>query len=433
MSFNTSLSGLNAAQADLGVTSNNIANVNTTGFKESRAEFGDIFANAAFGRSARTAIGSGVILNRVAQQFSQGNLDFTSNILDLALAGDGFFVVAPNISSDERVYTRAGAFGVNSEGFVVNGTGQILQAFPVNQDGSVTSTSLANTVELQLPATAGTPQATSSIALGLNLSANAPALDPALFDPSDNDTFTASTSVKIYDSLGNSHIATQYYVKSNTAANTWFNFLYVDGSAVDYSAGTASGVGNNVALEIAFDNAGTLSTINGAAPASVDTVAIAYAGGAASATIGVSYSGSTQLAGTASDSFLNVNSLSQNGFATGKLTGIEVSDTGVVRANYTNGQSVALGKVALARFTNVQGLSQLGDSTWAETTDSGQAIAGEAGSNTFGLIRSGALEASNVDLTAELVDLITAQRNFQANARAIETNNAVTQTIIQIR
>lgn len=420
MSFNTALSGLNAAQSDLSVTSNNIANVNTTGFKESRAEFGDIFANSTFGRSARTAIGSGVLLNRTAQQFSQGNLEFTSNILDVALAGDGFFVVSPNATNQDLQYTRAGAFGVNKDGFVVNGTGQLLRTFPVNQNGTVTSTALSSTVPLQLPATAGTPKATGAITLGVNLSTSAPGLNPALFNATDASTYSASTSVTVYDSFGSSHISTYYYIKDNTGApNTWQVRFFMDGAAVP--------TGNHT---LVFDNLGVLTT-----PSPVATAGpINYGNGSAPATIVLSYSGNTtQLAGTTNDTFITVNSLSQDGFATGQLTGIEISETGVVRANYTNGQSVALGKIALARFTNPQGLTQLGNASWAETIDSGQAISGEAGSNTFGLLRSGALETSNVDLTAELVDLITAQRNFQANARSIETNNAITQTIINIR
>lgn len=422
MSFNTALSGLNAAQSDMSVTSHNIANVNTTGFKESRAQFGDIFANSTFGRNARTAIGTGVLLSRVAQQFSQGNLDFTSNNLDLAIAGDGFFVVSPNLGNNQLNYTRAGAFGVNKDGFVVSGTGQLLRTFPVNPDGTVTSTALTSTVPLQLPATAGVPTATGNITLGINLSANASAKDPALFNPTIPSTYSASTSVTIYDSFGNSHIASYYYIKDSTAApgtNSWEARVYIDGVAT-------SPVGDHT---MTFDQLGVMTS-----PQLAATIPYNYNNGSAPATINIRYGGNTtQLAGTSSDTAITVNSLSQDGFATGQLTGVEISETGVVRANYTNGQSVALGKVALARFTNVQGLSQQGNTTWQETIDSGPAIAGEAGSNTFGALRSGALETSNVDLTKELVDLITAQRNFQANARAIETNNAITQTVIQIR
>lgn len=424
MSFNTALSGLNAAQSDMGVTSNNIANVNTTGFKQSRAEFGDIFANSAFGRNAKTAIGSGVLLNRTAQQFSQGNLEFTSNILDLAVAGDGFFVTSPNLTSQERVYTRAGAFGVNADGFIVNGGGQFLQVFPVNQDGTVTTTSISGTVPLQIPSTAGTPTATQNVGFNINLSANAPLIDTVghPFNPTDTQSYSASTSITIYDSLGNSHIGTTYYVK--TAANTWDSYLYVDGANVDLDT-----AGAGTSFPLVFDAAGVLQP-----PSSTTSAAVNYTGGAAPATLNIDYANSTQLSGsTGNGSYITVNSLSQDGYSTGRLSGIEISETGVVRANFTNGQTVALGKVALARFQNPQGLNQLGNTSWAETLDSGTALPGEAGTLSFGLIRSGALETSNVDLTAELVNLITAQRNFQANARAIETNNTLTQTIINIR
>ena len=170
MSFNTALSGLNAAQADLSVTSNDIANVNTIGFKESRAEFGDIFATSSLGSSS-TAIGSGVLLSKVGQQFNQGNLDFTSNSLDLAISGDGMFVMSPSLTSQEQIFTRSGAMGVDADGFVVNSSGQFMRVFPVNADGSVSATSLNSTSPLQLPATSGSPTVSTEIEIGVNLTA----------------------------------------------------------------------------------------------------------------------------------------------------------------------------------------------------------------------------------------------------------------------
>lgn len=426
MSFNTALSGLNAAQADLSVTSNNIANVNTTGFKESRAEFGDIFASSAFGRNSKTAIGSGVLLSKVAQQFSQGNLQFTSNNLDLAIKGEGFFVVAPSLSNQDREYTRAGAFGVDANGFVVNGAGQFLQVFPVNQDGTVTTTSISGTVPLQLPATAGVPTPTSAVNLGIKLSANAPGLDPANFDPTDPDTYSAATSVTVYDSFGQSHISTFYYVKDSTGpANTWQSYMFIDGNQIN--------LGNaDQGATLSFNTVGQLVSTT---PATIQTPAIDYGNGSDSTgTITVNYgTNTTQLSSTSNGSYITVNSLSQDGFATGELSSVEISDTGVVRANFSNGQTIALGKVALARFQNPQGLAQLGNATWSATLASGNPLPGEAGTSVFGLINSGALETSNVDLTSQLVNLITAQRNYQANARSIETSNTVTQTIINIR
>ncbi len=438
MSFNTALSGLNAAQSDLSVTSNNIANVSTTGFKESRSEFGDIYANSTFGNS-KTAIGAGVLLQAVTQQFTQGNMDFTSNTLDFAVSGEGFFVLSPNQTSSERVFTRAGAFGVNESGQVVNSSGQLLQVFPVNDDGSVAATSLSSTVPLRLPESAGTPQQTGEVDIGINLPANASALTVENFDPTQANTFTASTSVNIFDSLGDTHIATTYFVKDDANQNNWAMFLYVDGDPVNIDGGTAD---TNVPARwpnyarVQFDSVGAFT---GTVPADIQSVALGAAGAnvgtygngqdpAQQVTFDLSNSNPTQFA-----SPFTVNSLSQDGFSIGRLSGLDVSDTGVVRATYTNGQTTAVGKIALARFANPQGLSQVGNTSWSATTDSGEPLAGEAGTSSFGLIQGGALELSNVDLTQELVSLITSQRNFQANAKSIETFNAVTQTIIQIR
>ena len=175
MSFNTSLTGLNAATADLNVKSNNIANVSTTGFKSSRAEFADVYAVSAFGTS-NTAIGSGVVLNNVNQQFKQGNLQFTDSALDLGISGQGFFALAPSQTSGEIVYSRAGAFGINADGFVVNSSGQFLKIIPVNPDGTVSSTSITSSTALQLPAVTGTPNPTANITLSANLTSTAPAL-----------------------------------------------------------------------------------------------------------------------------------------------------------------------------------------------------------------------------------------------------------------
>lgn len=430
MSFNTALSGLNAASADLNVKSNNIANVNTTGFKESRAEFADVFAVSAFG-SSDTAIGNGTVLNNVAQQFEQGNLEFTDNALDLGISGQGFFALSPNQTSNEIVYTRAGAFNVNSDGFVVNSAGQFLRTFPVNSDGTVSSTSISSTQPLQLPSTAGTPQATANVNISTNLPSTAPALTGAI-DPTDPTTYTNSTSVTIFDSLGNEHIVTLYYQKTTTA-NEWNVAAYIPGEDINPPSSTP----------VLLDTTPTSSppetltfdpTIGGALAAasattySFDLSGTAFVSGAAAQSTTINFTGTTQNSGA-----FNVVDLSQDGFPTGRLSGLDISDDGLVRATFTNGQATPLGKIVLANFANPQGLRQIGNTSWTETIDSGQVLAGEAGTGVFGLIQSGALEASNVDLTAELVGLITAQRNFQANSKAIETNNAITQTIINLR
>jgi len=241
MSFYTSLTGLNAATAELGIVSNNIANVGTIGFKKSRAEFGDIFATSPL-QNASSSIGQGVLLKGVAQEFSQGNVSFSQNSLDMAIQGQGFFVLKPNLTSNQTVYTRNGSFRVNNDRYVVDSSGQFVQVFPVNDDGSVVATGLTSAKSLQLPTTAGLPQASSKIDLGVNLPADAEILPQQAqyssgnavyrFDRNDPNTFNRSTSITVFDSLGNPSIATIYYVKTSNATiedptNKWQTYIYV--------------------------------------------------------------------------------------------------------------------------------------------------------------------------------------------------------------
>ena len=224
MSFNIALSGLNASQKHLDVTANNIANVNTTGFKGSRAEFSDVYSSSVFA-NAKTVVGNGVQTAAVTQQFHQGALQSTNSALDLAIKGEGFFVTSGELTSQDRTYTRAGAFQINDDGYVTTSQGQYLQVYQVNEDGTPKAVSLDSTQALQIPSVAGQPTPTSKVNASLNLPANGTAVDPANFDPKDSDTYTSSTSVVIYDSLGQSHTVTQYFMKDSTAAatnpNTW--------------------------------------------------------------------------------------------------------------------------------------------------------------------------------------------------------------------
>lgn len=448
MSFSTALSGLNAATADLNVKSNNIANVNTTGFKESRAEFGDVFAVSAFGTTSKTAIGNGVVLQNVAQQFSQGNLEFTDNALDLAISGEGFFAMAPDIDSGEVIYTRAGEFGVNKDGYIVSNEGWFLRAFPVNADGQISATSMNATGPIQLPPSVGAPESTTQLTIATNLPSNAePIIDNSVvppgilpIDPADPTSYSFSTSATIYDSLGNEHILTTYYQKIDSTAddggavgdNQWQAAVYVDGGDVVGGVdGTPFALADDIRVSFLPD--GTLSSVN---PSPLEIAFDAdgagglfeWTSGADSQVVNLSLTGSTQNSGP-----FNVGALTINGFPTGRLTGVDVSEEGLIRATYSNGQAVPIGKIALGDFANPQALNKIGNTAWKETTDSGPVIAGEASTGSFGQIQAGALETSNVDLTKELVGLITAQRNFQANSKAIETNNAITQTIINLR
>ena len=415
MSFYTSLTGLNSAQADLGVTSNNIANVGTVGFKKSRADFGDLFS------STSGAIGQGAHLKNVNQQFSQGSIEMSGNALDLAISGEGFFAVRPDLSATETVYTRAGAFSINNDNYVVDSSGQYLQAFPVSEDGSVIATGLTSAKSLQLTSAGGLPKVTSKIELGLNLPSDAAIKPTASFSPSDSNTFNSSTQMTAYDSLGNPHVATVYFLKTSNPTpavptNTWDTKLYIDGALIQPT--------NAADSVLTFDQDGKLTAPIAAItydPATLIT-------GANPLSLSIDY-------GTLSSQYsapFSVMSLSQDGHPRGELSGMDVDSSGVVRANYTNGTQLALGKLMLANFDNPNGLKQIGNASFEATNASGLVDLGEAGSGGFGDIQGGALEGSNVDLTEQLVKLISAQRNFQANAKALDTSGTLMQTIMGI-
>ena len=404
MSFDLALSGINAANSDLNVTSNNLANVDTTGFKESRAEFADLFAQTQEGVS-RTAIGNGVQVSEIAQQFGQGNITSTANNLDLALSGSGFFITSNNGALN---YTRNGAFQVDQNGYLVTSSGERVQGYAPLANGGFNTGGLG---DLQLTTAESAPQATTTAGISLNLpsSASAPANSP--LNPADPTTYTDTTSLTVYDSLGAAHTAQLYFSKTATA-NTWSSSLYVDGTAV------------GAPQTLAFSSTGALtSPANGQVSFGTYTPAT----GANPLSINFNFSQATQFG----DSF-GVNGVSPNGYTTGSLVGINISSTGVVQANFTNGQSVNLGQVGLANFANPQGLQQESNTEWQQTFESGAAVHGVAGGSGFGTIQSGALESSNVDITTQLVHMITAERDFQANAQMISATNTVTQAIINI-
>lgn len=453
MSFNIALSGLNAAQKDLDVTSNNIANVNTVGFKESRAEFVDVYASSLLA-AGKTKVGDGVLTSDVAQQFSQGSIQFTNNALDLAITGNGFFATVPELDSLETSYTRAGQFKLNDSNFVVNSQGQHLLGFPVNADGSSASVSLSTASPIRIPTSSGAPTQTSEVDIRMNLPAGDAIITgaPGNFDHTDPLTYNHSTSVTVFDSLGDSHVMTYYFVKS--AANTWDLFTAVDGTLVpidDFGVaanpvgGTASGPlspGGIRGAQLQFDASGDfIDMIPTPAQGGIVTeqlgAAILANGANDTQTIAIDFNldtgGPNANEPTQFASNFEVTALEQNGLAVGRLTGIDIDSDGLIRATYSNGTSEPLSRIALVNFANEQGLTQIGNSSWKESISSGEALAGEAGTGTFGTVQSSALEQSNVNLTTELIDLISAQRNFQANSRSLEVDNQLNQTILQIR
>ena len=403
MAFNIALSGLNAASSDLEVTANNIANTATTGFKGSRAQFAELY-NAAGRNLSATQTGSGVRLTAIAQQFSAGNVENTGNSLDFALSGDGFFTLH---DSKGYSYTRAGAFGQDSNGFVVNPAGQRLQVFPAVAGGSFDTSSMR---DLQLTTAQSPAKATGSVQMSLNLPSDATAPVNA-FDPTDALSYNQATPFTAYDSLGATHSGTVYFVK-DAAANGWSANLYVDGQA----AGSQP---------LSFTTSGALAAPVGG---KLTFGALSVSPGADPLTVGIDISKVTQFGNNYA-----VSSINQDGYPTGTLSSIDVSTEGVVQAKFSNGQSTALGQLALANFSNLQGLRKLDNTNWAASYDSGTAVMGAAGSGTFANVQSGALEASNTsDLTAQLVNMIKAQRNYQANAQVISADDKLTQTIIGI-
>ncbi len=433
MSFRIALSGLNAASKDLAVTGNNIANVSTTGFKRSRAEFVDVYA-ASYQGISRLQAGSGVRVAQIQQQMAQGSVEYTDNNLDLAINGKGFFVLEDN---GARVYSRAGAFAPDKDGYVVNSQQQRLQVYPANDDGTFNTGVIA---DLQLSTTEGPPKATTEVSVGINLDAEAPVVDATLyptFDPTDPNTYTYSTSVTVYDTLGTSHLATMYYRKNGP--NDWDVYTTLtDKTDSDVPAGgdglaeagtLPMGANNQISgpYNLVFTSTGTVDA-TASSPMPFNYSWAIENGATTTLDFTVDYSGSTQYSRES-----GVNAISQNGFTTGLLTGIDIDDKGVVFARYTNGNDQALGQVVLASFANPQGLQPNGDSAWLQTFGSGEPLYGEPGSASLGLIQSGALESSNVNLSEELVNLIVAQRNFQANAQTITVNDTITQTIINMR
>ncbi|WP_440224695.1 flagellar hook protein FlgE [Dokdonella sp. MW10] len=404
MPFNVGLSGLNAASADLEVISNNIANVNTTGFKGSRAEFADLFSFNRYG-TQNTQMGQGVRLSNVAQQFGQGNLEYTSNGLDMAVVGEGFFTVRTGAG---YAYTRAGNFQPDNAGNIVLPQGGFLQVYPPNGMGGFDQSTLT---DLRIQTGQGAPSATSTATFRLNLPANAtpPATTP--FDPTDPTSFNESTSFTAYDSLGATHAANVYYV--NTGPGAWEAHMTIDGNPA----------GGPIA--VTFDANGAILTPAGG---SVTFPPYTLANGANPLALTVDMANVTQYG----DAY-SMGSIVQNGYGAGNVSTIDIDNEGVVSVRYSNGQTEALGRIALADFANAQGLQKIGNTMWAETNASGQVIRGVAGTGDFGQLQSGALESSNVDLTQELVKMIKAQRNYQANAQVIQTDNTLTQTIINLR
>jgi flagellar hook protein FlgE len=401
MALNQALSGINAAEDQLNVISNNIANAGTVGFKGSTAQFAQVYAQTGLNLSS-VAVGSGAEMTGVEQQFSQGDLETTNGSLDLAISGNGFFVV--NNGSGNQ-YTRDGAFQENSQGYVVSSDGSYLQVYPPNAAGGFNTSTLTD-LQLNTAQSAATPTSTITADSNLPAGSSPPADTP--FSPTDANSYTESSSFDVYDSQGNSHSATIYYV--NTGNNTWNANLYIDGQ----SAGSQA---------LTFNSNGTLET-----PANGNlsfTPTQPTNGATFPATITMNFSNTTQFGNAYS-----VGTIDQNGYAAGTLQNVEIGTTGVVTAVYSNNQTVQLGQIAVANFTNEQGLQQVDNNNWVATQSSGIATLGSAGTGQYGDIEQGQLETSNTsDTTAQLVNMIQAQQNYEANSQMLGTVSSLDQAL----
>ncbi|WP_321283618.1 flagellar hook protein FlgE [uncultured Vibrio sp.] len=440
-----SLSGLSAAQLDLNTTSNNIANANTYGFKESRAEFADVYSNSLF-TNAKTTPGGGAQAGQVAQQFHEGSSVYTNNPMDLRVSGTGFFAVAKDrLVPQQNEMTRNGAFHLNRDNYMVTANDEFLLGYQVNPDSGEVSS--YEPQPINIPAEFGKPKQTANIEVGVNLPANGDLKDPTQFDFSDPDTYNRSTSSTIYDSMGQSYKLTTYYLKDQTQPNTWNAYYTVtdkDGEKpVNIAQGDATTASGHVGHTMKFNNDGTLASLNGGNP--ITSVALGGTAGeggeAAGANAGINLNGADPMqtlnfgldASTQFAAPFELTKFDEDGATTGFLTKVDFDENGSVLGTYSNGENVTLGRVALVRVPNEQGLDKKGGTQWDSTQFSGDKIWGESNKGSFGTLNNGVLEQSNIDMTQELVDLISAQRNFQANSRSLEVHNQLQQNILQIR
>jgi len=420
MSYSQGLSGLNAASSQLSTIGNNVANANTVGFKGSTAQFADAFAAAMNGGGSSTQIGIGVQLQAVAQSFSQGNITATSSSLDLAINGVGFFILN---NPQGTSYSRNGQFQLNNSGQIVNAAGDKLQGYQITNgvpSGSPTNLTVPTAVaNAQATGTSTTTGVLPGISVSMNLNSTDAAPVTTPFNPLDPTSFNNSTSTTTYDSKGDAQTTTMYFVQTGVA-NTWNVYTTVQVPATGaylYNPGTSDGT-------LTFTTGGTLSSW---APTVATGINFTPAGANAE-NIPYIFTGSTQF-GTS----FGVNSITQDGYTAGQLSGFSVGTDGTITGKYSNGQSKALGQVALATFPSDTGLQQIGNNAWTQTAASGSPVTGAPGTGNNGVLQTSATEDSNVDLTTELVNMMTAQRYYQANAETIKTQDSVMQTLINLR
>ncbi|MDB5999939.1 MAG: flgE [Rhizobacter sp.] len=421
MSFQQGLSGLNASSKNLEVIGNNIANANTYGSKMSRAEFADMYASAMNGTGSND-IGIGVNLQTVAQQFTQGNISTTDNPMDLAINGSGFFQVKD--ANNQTLYTRNGQFKVDPSGFIVNNDKMQLMGYPADANGLIQP---GQAQALQLPTAGIKPQATTAVSLEINLDSRLGTTEQATDPKIDFDkaaTYNNARSMTLHDDKGQDVAVTYYFQKSDT--DKWNVYMTANDVSVNVDAS-----GNPLPVTTLDFPPNGSAPIAPSGSLTLDIPASTNAAGAQTLPItGVKLDLATS---TQYGESFQVTDMKQDGYAPGQLSNIVIGKDGVVMARYSNGESKSAGQIEMANFANPQGLQPLGGNLWARTPTSGEPVVGTPGDGKLGLLQAGALEESNVDLTAELVNMITAQRSYQANAQTIKTQDQVLQTLVNLR
>jgi flagellar hook protein FlgE len=412
-SLYTAVSGLDANGTSLSVIGDNIANMNTIGYKASDISFGDILSQSITG-SGTSQIGRGVQVSSVSPSFTQGSFQTSANGLDMAIEGDGFFMVK---SGGAQFYTRAGQFSLDKDGNVVNPAGLIMQGYLADAAGNVTGT----TGDLQIANSQSQARASTVADVSLNLDATAavPAAAFTLGVPANTPAnFNSSTTVSVYDTQGGTHPVTAYFVK--TGANAWA-VHYVQQNPANPSLLIDGGT-----QTLAFD-------VNGQLTAAAAGAAPSFNFGLGAQTVTFDYGFGTNSATSQYASGFSVIKQSQDGYASGSLKSVTVSDAGVLTGVFTNGQTRAIGQVALSRFSAPTKLTKMGGNLYAESFDSGQPIVGAAGTSGLGRVLSNSLELSNVDLATEFVKMITAQRGFEANSKVITTTDQMLQLLVNLK
>jgi flagellar hook protein FlgE len=507
MSFQQGLSGLNGAAKSLDVIGNNIANASTVGFKGSAAQFADVYASSLNGAGGNNA-GIGSKLSQIAQQFTQGNVEASNNPLDIAINGGGFFRTE---MGGVAQYTRNGQFALDKDGFMVNAQGAKLTGYSVGSNGQVLA---GAPVPIQINSGDVKPVATTRVDTELNLNSGDKVPVTMPFDANDPTSYNKQVPVDVYDSLGNAHVMSMFYVKSatdgrwdvymssdgvewkaqqvaaaaqadaasTTLRNQWvadskaippnnvtiaadlLAYANAAGAAVSTAAGTAGATAaQQAAIVAAASSAGgtagfTTDDVDAAIAAAVKVPGVSVGhldfdvngqlssgassplplvvnmpifpptGASVTLPVNVGFAGTTQYGAATSEK-----KTTQDGYTAGHLQRFTAGADGVILGQYSNGRSQALGQIVLANFQNPNGLTPLGNNSWAETSGSGAPTVGVPNTGSLGVLQSSAVENSNVDLTAELVNMITAQRVYQANAQTIKTQDSVLQTLVNLR